>query len=173
MGKGSGSIAGAWVPRGSFPGTRRRPLDVDSAIPRAMLAPVPPLVSAFYERIWNHGELDAATEFLAEPFTFRGSLGAELQGRTAFLEYVRSVRGALADYRCDILECVTDGARAFAKMRFSGRHLAPFRGFAPTGMEVHWLGAALFHFDSGRIVALWVLGDLAGLDELLRSHAGL
>jgi predicted ester cyclase len=137
-----------------------------------MHPPAPPLVSEFYERIWNHGELNAGAELLAEAFTFRGSLGAELQGRAAFLDYVRSVRGALANYRCDILECVSDGARAFARMRFSGRHVAVFRGFAPTGMDVHWLGAALFHFDSGRIVALWVLGDLAGLDELLRSNAG-
>jgi predicted ester cyclase len=129
------------------------------------------LVSAFYERIWNDGELDASAELLAEAFTFRGSLGTELKGRRAFLDYVRSVRGALANYRCEILECVSDGARAFAKMRFSGRHVASFRGFAPSGMDVHWLGAALFHFDSGRIVALWVLGDLAALDELLRLNA--
>jgi predicted ester cyclase len=150
----------------------RRP----GAIPAKLLAmvpPAPPLVSAFYERIWNHGELDASAELLAEPFTFRGSLGAELHGREAFLDYVRSVRGALANYRCEILECVSDGARAFAKMRFSGRHVAPIRGFAPSGMDVHWLGAALFHFDSGRIVALWVLGDLAALDELLRLNAAL
>jgi len=130
----------------------------------------PDLVRAFYERIWNAGELDAASELLTTDFSFRGSLGDELRGRKAFLDYVRSVRSALSDYRCEIVECVTEEDRAFARMRFSGRHAAPFRGFAPTGREVSWAGAALFRFSDGVIGDLWVLGDLAGLDALLAGQ---
>jgi predicted ester cyclase len=136
-----------------------------------MFAPSPDLVRAFYDRIWNLGELEATFEILAESFVFRGSLGAELRGRDAFLGYVRSVRGALAEYRCDILACVTDGERAFAKMRFGGRHVGAFRGFAPTGKPIQWLGAALFRFEGGRIGELWALGDLAGLDLVLQANA--
>ena len=130
----------------------------------------PALVDAFYRRIWNAGELDAAFSLLTDTFVFRGSLGAELQGRDAFLDYVRMVRSALGDYRCDILDCVSEGDRAFARMRFSGRHVGEFRGFAPTGTPVHWSGAALFRFDGDAIAELWVLGDLAGLDAMLRAH---
>src|SRR5262249_7748447 len=54
----------------------------------------PNLVTAFYERIWNAGDLGAVSELLIEDFSFRGSLGAELRGREAFKDYVRSVRGA-------------------------------------------------------------------------------
>lgn len=130
----------------------------------------PALVDAFYRRIWNAGELDAASSLLTDAFVFRGSLGNELQGREAFLDYVRTVRTALGDYRCDILDCVTEGDRAFARMRFSGRHVGVFRGFAPTGKPVEWAGAALFRFEDFRIAELWVLGDLAGLDAMLRAH---
>jgi len=130
----------------------------------------PPIVEAFYRRIWNAGDLHAASELLADDFRFRGSLGAELLGIPAFLDYVREVRRALAGYRCEILECVAEAAQAFAKMRFSGQHAGPFRGFQPTGKHVEWLGAALFKFDKSRIVELWVLGDLAGLDDLLRAN---
>ena len=63
--------------------------------------------------------------------------------------------------------------RAFARMRFSGRHTAPFRGFAPTGREVSWAGAALFRFADEVIAEIWVLGDLAGLDTLLAEQAEL
>jgi predicted ester cyclase len=136
-----------------------------------MFVPPPPLVQAFYDRIWNAGDLEAATEIVVETFVFRGSLGAELSGRNAFLEYVRSVREVFADYRCDVLECVAANDRAFAKMRFGGRHVGAFRGFAPTGKPVHRFGAALFHFESERIVELWVLGDLAGLDDVLGANA--
>jgi hypothetical protein len=37
---------------------------------------------------------------------------------------------------------------------------------------VHWYGAALFKFEDGCIVELWVLGDLAGLDAVLTANAG-
>ncbi len=130
----------------------------------------PPLVRAFYERIWNAGELEAIAELLSEDVVFRGSLGTEVRGRQEFAKYVQSVRGALSDYHCAILECVSEDAQAFARMRFSGMHTGQFRQFAPTGLPVHWSGAALFRFETERIAALWVLGDLAGLDRLLEHN---
>ena len=72
----------------------------------------PLLVEAFYKRIWDAGDRAAASELLSEEFCFRGSLGREMRGRDAFLEYVRSVRGALADYRCDIIDCVAERNKA-------------------------------------------------------------
>ena len=129
-----------------------------------------PLVQQFYARVWNAGEEDVES-LLTEDFTFRGSLGTPAQGHAEFLDYVRSVRGSLAGYHCEILDCVTELPNAFANMRFSGKHQAPFRGFPSTGKPVYWNGAALFTFRDGRICELWVLGDLAGLDELLRQNA--
>ena len=93
-------------------------------------------------------------------------------GRGAFCEYVRIVRTALAGFRCDILECVTEGERAFAKMRFSGTHIGSFRGWTPTGKHVEWLGAAFFQIKGAQIAELWVLGDLTSLDALLKQNAG-
>lgn len=132
---------------------------------------VPDLVKAFYESIWNAGDLDAVNNLLTEDFYFRGSLGSEMRGREPFADYVRSVRTALKDYHCEILTCVAENNQAFAKMRFSGIHAAPFRGFAPTGLRVEWLGAALFRFENGAITELWVLGDLVGLDTVLKTRA--
>jgi hypothetical protein len=101
-------------------------------------------VQLFYYRIWNEGDTAAAPELLAADFSFRGSLGPELRPREPFCEYVRAVRAALQGYGCDILDCVTEGPKAFAKMRFFGKHVGSFRSFAPTGRPVEWLGAALF-----------------------------
>jgi hypothetical protein len=47
----------------------------------------PKLVEDFYKRIWNDGNLDAATELLTPEFSFRGSLGNEMRGREAFKNY--------------------------------------------------------------------------------------
>jgi predicted ester cyclase len=132
----------------------------------------PHLINDFYERIWNAGSQSAVEEILSENFVFRGSLGAEMRGRARFWDYVCGVRSALDDYRCVILECVSEAPLAFAKMRFGGRHVGYFRGHRPSGLPVHWHGAALFRFEDDRIAELWVLGDLAGLDAMLRSIAG-
>jgi predicted ester cyclase len=128
------------------------------------------LVEAFYERIWNAGELSAVDELLALDFTFRRSLGAEVSGRYAFCEYVHSIRFALDQYRCHILDCVTEGDRAFAKMLFSGIHVGSLLGYAPTGKHVQWLGAALFRTANSMIVDLWVLGDINSLDATLKAN---
>lgn len=143
-----------------------------SSVRFAQIMTTPALVSDFYDKIWNAGERSALGELLAEDFIFRGSLGDEMQGRDRFWGYVCGVRSALQDYRCDILECVSEGSRAFARMRFSGIHVAEFRGYRPSGLPLHWYGAALFRFEEGRIGELWVLGDLAGLDAMLKANAG-
>jgi predicted ester cyclase len=130
----------------------------------------PPLVTDFYQRIWNAGDATALPELIDAGFAFRGSLGAETRGHAAFWDYVCDVRSALHQYRCDILECVSEGPRAFAKVRCSGIHAGDLRGYQPTGLPVSWEVAALFRFEYVRINELWVLGDLAQLDELLKSN---
>jgi steroid delta-isomerase-like uncharacterized protein len=130
------------------------------------------LVASFYADVWNRGELARVPALLREDFTFRGSLGAEVTGHAAFAAYVEEVRGALGDYRCDILDLVVEGARAFARMRFSGVHRGPFLGFPATGRRVEWAGAALFTAaPDGRIADLWVLGDVARLRARLEADA--
>jgi predicted ester cyclase len=110
-------------------------------------------------------------ELPSAEFSFRGSRGAELQAHAAFREYVCGVPTALAHYRCEILECVSEGQQAFAKMRFSGIHLGALRDHRPSRRPVHWAGAALVRFEGERIRELWVLGDLVGLDAWLKSNA--
>ena len=132
---------------------------------------VHPLVRQFYDRIWNSGDENVAA-LLSADFSFRGSLGTATRGHAEFLSYVRAVRQSLANYHCEILDCVTEPPRAFARMAFSGVHVRPFRNYSPTGKPVQWHGAALFTFDGLHICELWVLGDLTALDEQLRRNAG-
>lgn len=130
-----------------------------------------PLVSAFYARVWNTGERTALDDLVTDDFHFKGSLGAPVIGRDAFWGMVSFVRGALSDYHCTIVDCVTEGDRAFARMRFAGTHTGSFRGHESSGRRVEWQGAALFDFAGGRIVRLWVLSDTAALDAALAGSA--
>ena len=129
------------------------------------------LVTRFYEEVWNRASTVAIPELFHADCVFRGSLGAERRGHEGLSAYVREVTGALGGYRCDIEALVVEDERAFAKMRFSGRHTGEFLGFPPTGREVSWAGAALFECDASRIRSLWVLGDLEGLRSQLDAQA--
>ncbi|MXZ61311.1 MAG: ester cyclase [Acidobacteria bacterium] len=121
------------------------------------------LVEAFYFEVWNRADEDRAREILADSFRFRGSLGVERVGPDGFIAYMRDVHRALGDYRCIIDELVTDGDRAAARMRFTGKHRAEFLGVAATGRQITWAGAAFFRIEGGRISDLWVLGDVVAL----------
>ena len=130
------------------------------------------LVTRFYDEVWNRPDPSVISQLFHEDCVFRGSLGTERRGHQELADYVREVTGALGDYRCDIEALVVEGEQAFARMRFSGRHTGPFLGFAPTGAEIAWEGAALFDIEDGLIRSLWVLGDLAGLTAQLERQAG-
>lgn len=127
-------------------------------------------VRAFYAEIWEAGRLDRIAALMSPALIFRGSLGVDLHGRDAFAGYVRQVRGALAGYRCEIINIVEAETKAAARMRFSGLHVGgPLLGIAPTGREVAWDGAAFFDCAGGMINELWVLGDVDGLRAQLAA----
>jgi len=125
-------------------------------------------VRKFYEVIWNKHDKEAVPEILHESFKFRGSLGFEKQGHAGFIEYLDMVHAALGDYKCEIKELVSEQSKVFAKMQFSGTHQGEFMGVNPTGRRLAWDGAALFYFNKGKAVSLWVLGDLESLRAQLQ-----
>lgn len=130
-----------------------------------------PLVSRFYDRVWNGGDRSALDELVTDDFRFQGSLGPAILGRDAFWQIVTTVRSAMSGYHCAILACVSEETQAFAKMKFSGTHVGAFRTYQPSGLEVAWHGAAHFQFGGDRIRELWVLSDTAALDAMLAANA--
>lgn len=50
-------------------------------------------------------------------------------------------------------------------------HVAQFLGFAPTGLEVAWTGAAVSTCADGRIATIRVQGDLDRLRDRLAANA--
>ena len=129
------------------------------------------LVRAFYAQLWEAGDRTAAEGILHRDLIFRGSVGLEKRGIDGFWNYLELVRGALADYRCDILSLVVDGPRAAAKMYFHGVHRAEFLGVPATGRRIGWHGAAFFETRDNRLAEIWVLGDVDALRTALGTKA--
>lgn len=126
-------------------------------------------VRKFYEEIWNKQDKEMVPDILHETFNFRGSLGSEKYGHEGFIEYLDMVHAALGGYKCEIKEMVSEKSKVFAKMQFSGKHQGEFMGVQPTGRNLTWDGAALFHFKNGKAVSLWVLGDITSLQAQLNE----
>ncbi|MDH4052483.1 MAG: ester cyclase [Rubrivivax sp.] len=129
------------------------------------------VVERFYADIWDRHDKSQIPALLREDFSFRGSLGPTKVGHAGFASYLDFVHAALAAYRCEILDLVVEGNKAFARMRFSGIHRGEFFGHQPTGKPVEWLGSALFTFNGDRVADLWVLGDVHGLLQMLERNA--
>jgi predicted ester cyclase len=129
------------------------------------------VVQEFYDEVWNKRDKSLIPNILHSDFTFRGSLGHSKSGHKEFGEYVDFVHLALGEYRCDILDLIVEGDKAFARMRFSGTHQGIFFGHKPIGKYIEWAGAARFTFREQLVADLWVLGDVHGLIQLLERNA--
>ncbi len=127
-------------------------------------------VIRFYEQIWNAHDKSVIPEVLDEHFTFRGSLGVTKKGHDGFAEYVDMIHQALDQYKCIIEDLVIESPKVFAKLTFQGIHKSVFMGYEPTGKQVSWAGAALFNFKNGKILDLWILGDLKSLERQLAKN---
>ena len=128
------------------------------------------LVERFYHRVWNTADETEARRILASGLRFRGSLGPELRGPDGFIAYMRSVHEALDGFTCQIEEVIAAVDRAAARMNFHGRHRGIFFGIAPSGQEIRWSGAAFFKTRDGKIMELWVLGDIEGIRQQLEQR---
>ena len=130
------------------------------------------LVERFYFEVWNCADERVAREILHPEFRFRASLGPEKHGPDGFIEYMRSIHAALADYKCVIDDLITTENRAAARMTFHGRHRGRFFDVEPTGKEIRWAGGAFFKMDGKQIVELWVLGDVDSVKHQLSANRG-
>ena len=125
------------------------------------------LVERFYNEVWNQADENVAREILAPGFAFRGSLGTKHNTVDGFIDYMRSVHKALANYRCEIDDLITTDDRAAAIMTFKGIHQAQLLGVEATEQTLSWNGAAFFRMRDDQIAELWVLGDTDSLKRQL------
>ncbi|HZD68891.1 MAG TPA: ester cyclase [Actinomycetes bacterium] len=130
------------------------------------------LVRRFYAAVWNRWDDTAVNELLHERFVFRGSLGEQVRGRDGFRSYRDKIRTAFPDFHNEIVDLVTSGDRAAARLCYSGHQQGEVLGVAATGVRVVYEGAAFFTPRDGQLAEVWVLGDVDGLRHQLAGGSG-
>ncbi len=126
------------------------------------------IVEIWYNRFWNACDTSVGPEITHADISFRGSLGERVQGYHGLIQYMRKVQKAFPDFTNAIEEIVSEKQRSFVRLSYRGTHKGEIMGIQPTGCRVQYAGAALFTFQDGRILDLWVLGDIQGLLQQLR-----
>ncbi len=124
------------------------------------------MVRQWYERMWNQWDESVFGEILDPEAKLRGSLGNEHHGYAGVSEYMRFVRAAFPDFQNRIEDMLEEGNKVFARLAYAGTHRGPLFGIPASGRKIEYSGAALFTFERGRIVEVWVLGDI---DHLKRQ----
>ena len=141
-------------------------LDLNGVI----LSPQKEIVRVFYKEMWDHADKSLIPSIFHPDFTFRGSLGPSLVGHGQFADYVDLVTTTFGSYTTDMLVLIEEGNRVSGKMRFHGFHRREMFGVAPSGRHVWWTGMPIFTFEGSKVRDLYVLGDIYGLIERMRSE---
>lgn len=121
------------------------------------------LVHRFYDEAWNAWDDRVVEDILDPDFVFRGSLGDEVRGRDGWRGYRDKIRTGSPDFHNEVIDLVTDGDRAAARLHYTGHHRGSLLGYPPTGRPIAYAGAAFFTATGGRLSEAWVLGDLNAL----------
>ncbi len=127
------------------------------------------LIRVWYERMWNRWDKTVFPDILAEDITFRGSLGNVIAGHEGVGSYMDIIQKAFPDFCNHIEEIITEGNKSFARLRYTGTHRGTIFGIEPTGKRIEYMGAAVFTFRNRKISNVWVLGDVHGLIQQLRT----
>ena len=133
------------------------------------LSPQKEMVRVFYKELWDRADKSLIPMLFHADFTFRGSLGRTLVGHEGFAGYVDFVTATFRSYTTDILAIIEEGACVSGKMRFHGYHRKELFGVPPSPRHVWWIGMPIFTFEHGKVRDLYVLGDIYGLIERMRS----
>lgn len=125
------------------------------------------LVKQFISAIWNRGELELIPRVCSKGIRFNGASGMDRVGHDGFAKVVSTIRDALDEFHCEIHSMVVEANKAFCRVRFTGKHTSLLLGHPPTGRQVEWMGATEFTCKDGKIIKVWELADVKGLEEQL------
>jgi predicted ester cyclase len=130
------------------------------------------IVCQFVEEVLNLGDIDGAARFMSEDVVQHVLFPGQKPGLMGFQEMMREARAAFPDHRWAVEEQLVDGDRVLTRFEWTGTHLGPFLGVAPTGRRVTVWGMVIDRVVDGRIKESRFLMDTMGLMAQLGAIPG-
>lgn len=126
------------------------------------------LIRRFFEEVWNNGNVDLASEFIAPGFLSHNNLEIEAVGPEGIKRAVLMHRSAFPDLHSTLEELIAEGDRVVVRGTDRGTHLGEFMGRPPTGRKfvITWMD--IFRIENGKAIEAWLEMDTKRfLDQLV------
>lgn len=129
------------------------------------------LMRAFFKRVWNDRDLDAADELVADAYTIHHDPGDPWEGQTldreGFKERLRISSAPFPDLHFEIHDVIAADDRAAVSWTMTGTNTGPMGKMPATGKAIEARGITIYFIEDGRMTGHWQAMDrLAVLQQL-------
>jgi predicted ester cyclase len=125
------------------------------------------LVKLYYEQLWNQQKKEYIDTLFDDNITFHGSLNINTVGKKEFETYMDNILKGIPNLYHGIETMVCEDNIIAVRAIYNGTHKGKLFDFEATGNRIKYNGASFFQFKEGKIVDIWVLGDLNNLYKQL------
>jgi steroid delta-isomerase-like uncharacterized protein len=123
------------------------------------------LVRRYYDEVWSKGNLALVDELMTADYVNidPATPGTRLEGREAFKQLVKTLRGAFQEMKMTITAQHVDGDVVVTEWSAHAFHRGELNGIPPTGKEGTTTGVTVSTLVGGRIAEDRAIWDLFGL----------
>ena len=129
------------------------------------------LVRRFYDRVWNRGDVEVATDVFAPDYVRHDLRPARaLAGGAGQAKIAAEFRAAFPDLRIVVDLILAEDDLVAARWTTEGTNTGAWGGRPATGEHVAFSGVNIFRFRDGKVVELWNHRDDLGLQKQLGAE---
>lgn len=128
------------------------------------------LLRRFYKVVYVDWDMSLADEVVSPRFISHDWPEGQT-GPQAFRDYYSAMLSAVPDARYEVDDLIAEGDRVVVRWRLFGTHKGDFRGLAPTGRAIVLKGIAIYRVEGAKLMERWVVSDLYGMLEEIRSSS--
>lgn len=125
------------------------------------------LVKLYYDELWNKQNKDYIDILFDDNITFLGSLGIAVKGKEEFKNYMDTILSGIPNLFHSVVDMVCEDDKIAVKALYVGKHTGKLFDYEASNNKISYSGASFFKFKDGKIIDIWVLGDLKNLIQQL------
>jgi len=140
------------------------------------------VVQRFVEECWNQGNLNKASEYLADQVHFHDPVFPNLSpGVQSIKNHIEQCRKAFPDFKFNIDDTIAERNEVVLHWKARGTHKGQFLGMQPTNQKFNVDGTSIYRLENSKIVEEYANWNLATMMQQLgvieipkevRGHSG-
>jgi steroid delta-isomerase-like uncharacterized protein len=131
------------------------------------------ILKEFIRKVWDEGNDEAASEYIASSYTIHHDPGDPWEGMTLDLEEfknrVKKSRQPVPDQKFILQEIFENKNSVAITWLWQGTHLGDLAGFPGIGKKIKMSGATVYYFDGNRINGHWQIADRLSVYKQLQA----